>query len=208
MRQREFVQYSSSSSLRNSGADAHQVHTIPRGTNETGVAQSVERAQLVEVDALVHEMDRHELHRTEPPIDPPDQLVHARPQVPVLLDVLPRGYCHLDKDDFPYPFRVFGEEDLEGLELLRYSFDEIQSVDADDDLDASESGLEFFESLDHFGLFEVLEAVSVKRAQDASLCITWRRISPREIGLGRYLLGKYRPEHAVRRTRCLRSERK
>jgi hypothetical protein len=56
--------------------------------------------------------------------------------------------------DLSTPFRVVSEEDVKGVEFLRYSFDVIESIDTDNDLLA----LEFlFEFGDTFLTFRILK---------------------------------------------------
>jgi len=47
----------------------------------------------------VHEVNRHELDRSEATVDSSDELVDRRSQVLVLLDVLTGGNSELDEDD-------------------------------------------------------------------------------------------------------------
>lgn len=47
----------------------------------------------------MHEMDRHELDRSEPAVDPAHELVHRRAQVLVFFDVLAGGDGELCEDD-------------------------------------------------------------------------------------------------------------
>jgi hypothetical protein len=87
-------------------------------------------------------MNRHPIDRSEPPVDPTDQLVDRRTQVLILFDVLTRRDGDLYEDDFTEPFGVFFEEDFHRVKFLRYSFDVVQSVDSDDDLDTFEATTE------------------------------------------------------------------
>lgn len=84
---------------RGGNTQTHQIHPVTRTGHQTNVANGIKRAQLIERQALVHEMDGHELHRSEPAVDPADELVHRRTQVLVLLDVLTRGNGQLREND-------------------------------------------------------------------------------------------------------------
>jgi hypothetical protein len=44
----------------------------------------------------------------------------------------------LDEHDLANPFRVLGEEDLQGVQFLRDALDVVQAIDADDELYALE----------------------------------------------------------------------
>ena len=67
----------------------HQVHTITSTANQADIANGIKSTKLIERQALVHKVDRHELDGSEPPINPPNELVDSSPQILVLLDVLP-----------------------------------------------------------------------------------------------------------------------
>ena len=99
----------------------------------------------------MHEMDRHELDRAEPAVDPTDQLVHRPPQALVLFHVLPGRHGHLDEHDFADPFGVLFQEDFERVQFLRHAFDVVEAIDADDDFDVLEAGLELFDAVDDSG---------------------------------------------------------
>lgn len=81
-------------------------------------------------------MNRHALHRSETTIDPTDKFIHASSQILVLLHILSGWNRQLDQHNFADPLGVLGKESLKCLELLRDTFDIIQTVDTDDDLDA------------------------------------------------------------------------
>ncbi len=68
---------------------AYEVHAVSGTGHQTYIANGVQRTQFVESKALVHEMNRHELHRAETSIDTPNKLVHSRSQILILFDVLP-----------------------------------------------------------------------------------------------------------------------
>lgn len=134
----------------------HEVHAVARRRHEADVRHGVERRQLVRVHALVQEVDRHELDRPEPPVDPPHQLVHHRPQVLVLLDVAAGGDRHLHEHDLAPPLRVLREEHLERVQLLRHALDVVQAVDAHDELDALEFAPQRGDALLDLGLLQAL----------------------------------------------------
>jgi hypothetical protein len=83
-------------------------------------------------------MNRHKLDGPEPAVDPADEFVDHRPEVLVLLDVLTRRDGELDEHDLSDPLGVLFEEHLESVKLLRYALDVVETVDADNDLDALE----------------------------------------------------------------------
>lgn len=136
----------------------HQVHPIASRGDEASVADGVERAQLVERDAAVHKVNRHELDRPEATIDPPDKLVDRGAKVLVLLDVLARGNGDLDEDHLADPFRVLVEEDFKSVEFLRDALDVVEAVDADDDLDSFEATPKSGDTLNDAVLLEALRA--------------------------------------------------
>lgn len=78
---------------------ADEVHAVARAADEADIADRVERAQLVERQGLVHEVDGHEVDSAEATIDTADKLVDGRAEVLVLLDVLTRRDGQLDEDD-------------------------------------------------------------------------------------------------------------
>ena len=84
----------------------------------------------------MHKMYRHKLDSPKATVNTPDELVHCRAQVLILLDVLTRRYSKLYKDDLADPLGMLCEEKLESVELLRHALDIVESVDTDDDLDA------------------------------------------------------------------------
>jgi hypothetical protein len=47
----------------------------------------------------VHKVDGHEFDGAKAPVDAPDELVHRRPQILVLLDVLPGWDGELDQNN-------------------------------------------------------------------------------------------------------------
>ena len=72
-----------------SSNSTYQVHTVPSAANQTNIADGVESTELIKRQTLVHKVDGHELDRSEPSIDPTNKFVNSRPQILVLLDVLP-----------------------------------------------------------------------------------------------------------------------
>ena len=84
---------------------AHQIHTVPRAGHETDVADGIERAQLVEREALVHKVDRHKVHGAKSAVYAAHELVHGRSQVLVFFHVLPRRHGELNEDDLGFFFR-------------------------------------------------------------------------------------------------------
>jgi hypothetical protein len=137
-----------------------EVHPVARRRDEADVRDGVERAQLVERQALVHKVDGHEVDGAEPAVDAADELVDGAPQVLVLLDVLPRGHRELDEHDLADPLGVLREEELERVQLLRDALDVVEPVDADDDLDALEAALERREAVLDDLLLQVLRGES------------------------------------------------
>ena len=121
------------------GGQAHQVHTVARAGHQADIADRVQRTELVKRQALMHKVNRHKLDRAEASIDATDEFVDCGAQILVLFDVLTRRHSELCKDDFSNPLWVLGEEELESMELLGHALDIIESVYADDDLDAVEA---------------------------------------------------------------------
>jgi hypothetical protein len=120
---------------------ANEVHAVARRADEAYVRDGVERAQLVERQALVHEVDRHEVDGAEAAVNPPHELVHGRAQVLVLLDVAAGRHRELREHDAPDPLRVLREEELERVQLLRNTLDVVKAVDANDELDTLKPAL-------------------------------------------------------------------
>jgi len=84
-------------------------------------------------------MYRHKLDGAETSVDATDELVDSCTQILVLLDILSGRHGELHKDNLSYPLWVLSEEELECVELLGNALDVIESIDADDDLDAIEA---------------------------------------------------------------------
>ena len=103
-------------------------------------------------------MDRHRLDRSEASVDSTHRFVDGGAQVLILFHILTRGYCYLNQHHFADPLRMILQERLESVQLLRYTFDVIQSIDTDDDLDTFESTLQTLDPfLDAFAFQTVLE---------------------------------------------------
>ena len=83
----------------------------------------------------MHEMYWHKFDSPKATVDTPDELVHCRAQVLILLDILTRWYSKLHKDNLANPLRMLCEEKLESVELLWHALDIVESIDTDDDLD-------------------------------------------------------------------------
>ena len=81
-------------------------------------------------------MDRHKLDRAKASVDTTDEFVDRRAQILILLDVLARWHGELHEYDLSDPLWVLSKEELECLELLGHALDIVESVYADDDLDA------------------------------------------------------------------------
>jgi len=67
----------------------HQVHTITSTADQADVANGIKSTKLIKRQTLVHKVDRHELDGSKSSINPSNELVNGRPQVLVLLDILP-----------------------------------------------------------------------------------------------------------------------
>ena len=93
---------------------------------------------------------------TKLPVDTPNQLIDGPAKVLVFFDVLSRRDCDLDELDLANPLRVSLEEILHRVEFLRDTFDVVQTVDTDDELDALELLLKL---LDTFLYLWPLQAV-------------------------------------------------
>lgn len=94
-------------------------------------------------------MNRHTFHRPESTINPTDKFIHASSQILVLLHILSGWNGQLDQHNFADPLGVLGKESLECLEFLRYTFDVIQTVNTDDDLDTLKSSFQRTKTLDN-----------------------------------------------------------
>lgn len=79
---------------------------------------------------------RGEGRNTKFAIDTPDKLVHDLSKVLILLDVAATGNRNLNQHDFSDPLGVLVQKHLQGVELLRHSLDVIETVNANDELDA------------------------------------------------------------------------
>lgn len=134
----------------------YQVHTVSRTAHQADVTDRVQRAKFVERQALVHEMNRHEVDSAESTVDTSNKLVHRGAKVLVLLDVLSRWYCELCKNDLADPFGMLREEELEGVKFLRNTFYVVEPVDADNDLDIAKPVLKLFDALLHAFFLQIL----------------------------------------------------
>lgn len=86
----------------------------------------------------MEEVDGHEFNSAEFAVDAADELVDHGAEILILFHVLARGDGDLDENDFADPFRVFGQEYFQGVQLLWHSLNVIQSVDTDNQLDTFE----------------------------------------------------------------------
>ena len=134
----------------------HQVHAVSCRGDEADVRDRVEGDQLVEGHGLVHEVDWHELDGAELAVDAPDKLVDDSAEVLVLFDVLARGHSDLHQDNLANPLRVLSKEDLESVQLLRYTLDVVQTVNTDNKLDTLELLLKSCDALLDLGLLQPL----------------------------------------------------
>ena len=90
----------------------------------------------------MHEVNWHKLDGSKAAINAPNELVDGRTEVLILLNVLARWHCELYQDnltitvltdkvrnvmrpppDLAYPLWMLSQEELEGMELLRYALD-------------------------------------------------------------------------------------
>ncbi len=62
----------------------------------------------------------------------------------------------MHEDDLADPLGVLLEENLEGMQLLGYTLNVVESVDTDDDLDAFKAFFELLDARDDFLAFESL----------------------------------------------------
>jgi hypothetical protein len=134
--------------------DPYEIHSIPGGGDKADVTDGVEGTKFVKRQALVHEMDRHKLHRPKAAIDSSNQFVYRRTQVLIFLDVLTGRNGELNQYDLQKryvnlidvlghaaaylsdPLWVLCEEKLECVQLLGDTLDVIEAVNADDELHA------------------------------------------------------------------------
>ena len=87
----------------------------------------------------MHEVDGHEVDGTETTVDTSNKLVNRCSKILILLDVLTRRHRKLCENDLADPFGVLGEEELERMQLLRYTLDVVEPIDTHYDLDAIEA---------------------------------------------------------------------
>ena len=101
-------------------------------------------------------MNGHELDGAELAVDTSNEFVDNSAEVLILLDILAGGNSDLYKNNLADPLRVFGKEDLKSVQFLRNTLDIIQTVDADDKLDALELLLECRNAFLDLGLLQAL----------------------------------------------------
>ena len=80
--------------------------------------------------------------RTKSPVYSTHELVDNLSEVLVFFDISTTGDRNLDKDDLANPFGMVVEENLKGVQLLGDTFDVVQTVNTDDELNALELLLE------------------------------------------------------------------
>lgn len=105
----------------------------------------------VPVAVSVWGTDRAVSQLTEFAIYPAYQFIHHRSQVLIFFNVLSARNGNLNQDNLSDPFRVIGEEDFEGMQLLRHAFDVIETIHSDHELDTLKFLLQSGNSL--FDLF-------------------------------------------------------
>lgn len=118
----------------------YKVHTVTGARDQTDIRYGVECDQLLKVDRLVQEMDGLELDSAVHAVDATHKLVDNCPQILVLLHILARGDSHLDQNYLADPFRILRQEDLKSMQFLWDTLDIVESIHADNQLNA----LEFF----------------------------------------------------------------
>jgi hypothetical protein len=79
--------------------NTYQVHTITCTRDKADIARRIQGSELIKRQALVHVVNWRVLHGPEAAIDPSNEFVDDRPEVLVLLDVLPRGNSQLHQYD-------------------------------------------------------------------------------------------------------------
>lgn len=138
--------------------NTHQVHTVSCTADQADVADRVQGAKFIEWQALVHEVNRHEVHRSEPAVNTADEFVNNRSQILVLFNILPRRHSELSQNNLVVtysiqyvvkrllfvtnlanPFRMLAQEELQSVQLLRNTFDVVQPIDTDNNLHAPEA---------------------------------------------------------------------
>ena len=58
---------------------SHQVHAISRTWDKADIANGIEGAELIEGQAFVHKVDRHEFDCAKSTIDTSNQFIHCSP---------------------------------------------------------------------------------------------------------------------------------
>jgi hypothetical protein len=87
-------------------------------------------------------------------IDSSNQLLDLLLEILVCLKIVPAWNCHLQKDHVSDKLRIQFEEFIEGVQLLRYAFDTIQPINAQDDFCAAEAISYLAEGLLNTRLFQ------------------------------------------------------
>ena len=134
----------------------HQVHAVSRTAHQADVTDRVQRAKFIERQALVHEMNRHEVDSTESTVDTSNELVHRGAKVLILLDVLSRWYCELCENNLANPFGMLREEELECVKFLRNTFNIVEPVDADNNFDIAKPVLKLLNALLYTFFLQIL----------------------------------------------------
>ena len=56
---------------------AHQIHTISGTRHKADVTDSIQRAQFVELQTFMHEVNGHKFHSSESTIDAADKFIYS-----------------------------------------------------------------------------------------------------------------------------------
>lgn len=148
-----------------------QVHSVAGRRYDASIGDGVERNELIKVDGLVEEVDGHEFNRAKLAVDPADKLVHYRPQILILLDILPARHSDLYQNDLANPLWVVTEEDLQRVQLLRHALDIVQAIDTNHKLDALELLLQHRNALlDLLLLQTLLELLRINTDRESTAC--------------------------------------
>ena len=75
---------------------------------------------------------------TKLPVDPPYQFIHDGAQILIFFHVLSTWDSNLDQNDLSNPFRMAGEKDLQGMQLLWDTLDIVKTIHADHQLNSME----------------------------------------------------------------------
>ena len=87
-------------------------------------------------------------------INSSDKFVDNSAEILVFLHVFSAGDGHLDQDDLTNPLWVLSQEDLQGVQLLRYTLDVIQTINSNDKLDTFKLLLEGVNSVNDLWLLQ------------------------------------------------------